>query len=307
MVRFLARRLVWFAITLLGVSLITFVLMHAVPGGPWDADRPLPPAIIEALNQRYGLDLPGWQQYLKFVVGAAQGDLGVSFVLRQGQPVTEVIGQGLPATLLLAVGAALLATVVGLALGVGAALARGSALDTLTTVVVMLGASVPNFVLGVVLVLVLAVNLKLAPTFGWGQPQQVVLPLLTLAALPTAYVARIARAAALDALTEDYVRTARGKGLSERAVTLRHVLRNVLIPVVTVMGPITAYLATGSFVVESLYAIPGSGRLFIQAVLARDYGLIMGASLLFAAIVATANLVVDLLYAAIDPRLRTPG
>jgi oligopeptide transport system permease protein len=303
MTGFVVRRLGWSLLTMLGVSLITFVLMHAVPGGPWDEEKALAPGVVENLNRRYGLDLPYWQQYLLFLRGAVQGDLGVSFV-RQGQPVTQILLAGLAPTLTIAAAALTIGLVAGLTLGVGGAFRRNSWIDYLSTAVATAGATTPNFVLGVGFVLLFAVTLKIAPTAGWGGPQHLLLPALTLAALPTAYIARIARAATLEVMSEDYVRTARGKGLPERVVVMRHVLRNALMPVLTVAGPIAAHLATGSFIVETMYAVPGVGALFVRSVLARDYGLILGATLLFALAIALANLLVDILYAVVDPRVR---
>lgn len=305
MVSFLLYRFAWFLLILLGVSFITFFLMHAVPGGPWDAEKALPPSVIENLNRRYGLSDPYLVQYAKFLGNALQGDLGVSFV-QQNAPVTEILLKGLPPTLVLAGTSFALSAVVGLTLGIGSALRKGTPLDYLAAMVATGGACIPNFVLGACLVLVLSLGLRWLPTSGWGGAQHVLLPALTLATLPTAFIARISRAAALDALSEEYVRTARSKGLPDRVVVLRHVLRNALIPVLTVFGPIAAQLATGSFVVETMYSVPGVGRLLVQSVVSRDYGLIMGAALLFAAAIAMANLVVDVLYAVIDPRVRTP-
>lgn len=300
---FVVRRLLWLIPVLLSVSLITFALMHLVPGGPWDEEKALPPAVVENLNRRYGLDLPYWQQYLNFLWRALQGDLGLSFT-RQNQGVTEILLRGLPVTASLAGLALCLALSVGLTLGVLAALRQNSWLDYLSVAFATLGASTPNFVLGILLVMVLAIALKLVPTSGWGTPQQLLLPALTLGAFPAAYIARITRSSMLDAIRQDYVRTARAKGLLERTVISRHVLRNALIPVLTVAGPIAANLVTGSFVVETLYAIPGVGRLFVQSVLARDYGLIMGATLFYAVIISLANLIVDILYTVVDPRVR---
>jgi len=300
---YLAQRLLWFFPVLLAVSLITFMLMHLVPGGPWDDERTLPPAVIENLNRRYGLDLPYWQQYLQFLGGALRGDLGVSFT-RRDQEVTQILLQGLPVTATVGGLALAIALVAGISLGTLAALRQNSWMDYLSVAVGTVGASVPNFVLGIVLVFVLALGLRLVPTSGWGRPEHVVLPALTLAALPTAFVARITRSSMLEVIQQDYVRTARSKGLAERTVILRHMLRNALIPILTVAGPIAANLVTGSFIIENLFSVPGVGRMFVVAVSARDYGLIMGATLFFAVAISTANLVVDILYAAVDPRIR---
>lgn len=300
---FIIRRLLWLGPVLLAVTFITFVLMHLVPGGPWDAEKALPPAVVENLNRRYGLDLPYWQQYVNFIWHALQGDLGLSFI-RQNQTVTEILLQGLPVTATLAGFALGLALSIGMMLGVLAALRQNSWVDYVSVAFATLGASTPNFVLGIILVLTLSVMLKLVPTSGWGSLQHLLLPTITLSAFPAAYIARITRSSMLDVIRQDYVRTARAKGLPEQLVVTRHILKNALIPVLTVAGPIAANLVTGSFVIETLFAIPGVGRLFVQSVLARDYGLIMGAVVFYTVVISLANLVVDILYALVDPRIR---
>ncbi len=298
------RRLLWFFPVLLGVSLITFVLMHLVPGGPWDYEgRQLPQTVIDNLNRRYGLDLPYWQQYLKFLGGAVQGDLGVSFT-RRDVPVAEILRQGLPVTATLGGAALAIALCLGITLGVLAALRQNSWVDYLCVGFATVGASTPNFVLGIVLVILLSLGVHLLPTGGWGGPQHLIMPALTLSALPAAYIARITRSSMLDVIHQDYIRTARSKGLDERAIVLRHMLRNALIPILTVAGPIAAHLVAGSFIVENLFSVPGVGRLFVQAVNGRDYGVIMGATLFFAFVISFANLLVDLFYALADPRIR---
>ena len=297
------RRLLWFIPVLWGVATITFVLMHLAPGGPWDQEKALPPAVVANLNHRYGLDLPLWQQYLQYLGGLVRGDLGVSFTL-QDQPVLAIILQRLPATAVLSVVSLGIALVVGMTMGMLAASHQNSRVDYFSVAFATLGASTPNFVLGILLVLVLSVFLRMLPTGGWGMPQHMIMPVLTLSAFPAAYIARVTRSAMLDVLGQDYVRTARAKGLAERVVVVRHVLKNALIPVLTVAGPIAAHLLTGSFIVETLYSIPGVGRLYVQSVLSRDYGLIMGATLLFGLTISLANLAVDLLYGVVDPRIR---
>jgi len=300
---FLVRRLLWFIPVLLAVATMTFVLMHLVPGGPWDQDKALPASVVANLNLKYGLDLPIWQQYLQFLGGLAHGDLGLSFT-HQDQPVTELIFQRLPATAALSAIALVIALVTGLGLGMLAASHQNTRLDYFSVAFATLGASMPNFVLGILLVLLVSISLRLLPTSGWGSPLHLILPALTLSAFPAAYIARVTRSAMLDVLGQDYVRTARAKGLAERVVVLRHVLKNALIPVLTVSGPIAASLLTGSFIIETLFSVPGVGRLYVQSVLSRDYGLIMGATLLYGFTISLANLVVDLLYAVVDPRIR---
>jgi len=303
MTSYLIRRLLWLVPVLLFVAAITFVLMHSVPGGPWDRDKPLPPAAVEQLNRKYGLDQPLWEQFGRYLLGLLQGDLGVSY-RQSDRPVAEVISGGIKVSATLGGLAMLVSAAVGVPLGVVAALRRNRALDYLSVSLATLGASTPNFVLGIVLIVIFASTFHLLPTIGWGSWKQAIMPVLALSALPTAFLARITRASTLEVLQQDYVRTAWAKGLSVRAVVLRHVARNALIPVLTLAGPLAAALVTGSFIIESQFAIPGVGRAFVTAIFGRDYGVIMGVTLFYALVVATANLAVDLAYAAADPRIR---
>jgi oligopeptide transport system permease protein len=303
MTAYLIRRLLWLVPVLLFVAAITFALMHSVPGGPWDRDKPLPPAAVEQLNRKYGLDQPLWEQFGRYLLGLLQGDLGVSY-RQSDRPVTEVIGGGIKVSATLGGLAMLVSAAVGVPLGIVAALRRNRALDYLSVSLATLGASTPNFVLGIILIVIFASTFHLLPTIGWGSWKQAIMPVLALSALPTAFLARITRASTLEVLQQDYVRTAWAKGLSVRAVVLRHVARNALIPVLTLAGPLAAALVTGSFIIESQFAIPGVGRAFVTAIFGRDYGVIMGVTLFYALVVATANLAVDLAYAAADPRIR---
>jgi oligopeptide transport system permease protein len=288
---------------LVGVSLLTFLLMHFVPGGPWDRDKQLAPAVIENLNRKYGLDDPIWKQYARFLGNALRGDLGNSYTY-QDRSVTSIIREGLPKTATLALLAFIVAVGIGLSAGALAAIRQNSVVDYVSVLFATILAAVPGFILGFMLILLFSVKLHLLPTGGWGSPQHLVLPVATLAALPAAYIARVTRASVLDVLSQDYVRTAYAKGLANRIVYSRHVLKNALIPVLTVSGPELAFLITGSFIVEQVFSIPGIGRLFVQGVFQRDYGLIMGATLFYAMVIAILNLLVDLLYSVVDPRVR---
>lgn len=303
MATYLLRRMLWMIPVLLGVSLLTFLLMHVVPGGPWDREKTLPPAVIQNLNQKYGLDDPLWKQYERFLVNALRGDLGVAYTY-QDRSVSSIILEGLPKTAMLGGLAFAGAILFGLALGMLAAIRQNSWPDYVSVGFATIFAAVPGFVLAFLLILVFAVKLHWVPTTGWGTPKQMILPVVALAAVPAAYIARVTRASMLDVVRQDYVRTARAKGLADRAVYLRHVLKNAMIPVLTIAGPEAAFLITGSFIVEQVFAIPGVGRLFVQGVFQRDYGLIMGAVLFYAAVIAVINLAVDLLYAMADPRIR---
>ncbi len=303
MQRYVIRRLLWMIPVLIFISLITFLLMHAVPGGPWDRDKQLAPAVIENLNRRYGLDKPLWEQYVSYLGNAVHGDLGISFIY-QDRSVTDIIREGLPVTATLATLAMLVAVLFGIPLGILAALRQNSWVDYTCLFLATIGASVPNFVLGILLMIAFSVALHLLPTSGWGEWQKAIMPALALGVYPAAVIARITRASMIEAIRQDYVRTARAKGLVEIVILSRHILKNALIPVVTVLGPVAASLIAGSFIIESVFAIPGIGKFYIQGIFARDYGLMMGATLFYAVVIAFANLAVDILYAFIDPRIR---
>lgn len=277
--------------------------MHLVPGGPWDREKALAPKVVEALNARYGLDKPLWEQFFNYIGGVLQGDLGISYS-RSDRTVTSILLEGLPKTATLGLLAFILAQSIGIPFGVAAALKQNSAIDYASVLFSTIFASIPGFVLGILLMIFFSVILHWLPTSGWGSPQQIIMPVICLAALPAAQSARITRASTLDVMRQDYVRTARSKGLLENVVRMRHIFRNSLIPVVTVAGPELANLVTGSFIIENLFVIPGIGRMFVQGINARDYSLIMGSILFYALTIAILNLAVDILYAAIDPRIR---
>jgi oligopeptide transport system permease protein len=302
MSRFIVRRVLWLVPVLLFVSLITFTLMHITPGGPWDREKPVSAQAVANLNTRYNLDKPAWQQYLLYMGGALHGDLGPSYTY-QDRSVTSILLQGLPTTASLGILAAVLAIAVGVPLGVIAATRQNSPVDYAALGFGTIFASVPTFVLGFVLIIVFALSLHLVPTSGWGKPAQYVLPVLTLGLNQAALLTRITRASVLDVSRQDFMRTARAKGLLELIVVQRHLLKNALIPVVTVMGPILAFLLIGSLVVETIFSIPGIGRLLVQGITQRDYSLIMGTTLLYAFVIAVLNLIVDVLYGFIDPRI----
>jgi oligopeptide transport system permease protein len=285
------------------VAFITFCLMHLVPGGPWDKEKALAPQVIANLNKKYGLDQPFIIQFKNYIFNALRGNLGVSYVY-QDRSVTSIIMSGLPISATLGVISFLLAVVIGIPLGIAAALRQNSAVDYFAVTFATIFASIPNFVLGILLMVIFSVTLHWLPTSGWGSIRQIFMPAFALAALPAAYMARISRASMLDVIRQDYIRTARAKGLAERVVLVRHILRNAMIPVVTIAGPELAALVTGSFIIESLFSIPGIGRLFVQGVFQRDYGLIMGTVLFYAFAIAIINLAVDILYGMIDPRIR---
>ncbi len=312
MMAFVLRRLLWLAPVLFFVAVVTFLLMHAVPGGPWDSSgRPVSSTLERQLDAKYGLDEPLWRQFITFSGNAVQGDLGISFQL-QGRSVSSIIVDGLGVTAVLGLFALVFAVVVGVSLGVLAALKQNTLVDYLSVTFATLGASTPSFVLGILLIVVFGVQLGWLPVFGWEQkwwlfpdPRQAILPTITLGMLPAAYLARVTRAAVVEVLQQDYVRTAEAKGLRERSILMRHVARNASIPILTVAGPLAASLVTGSFIVETVFGIPGIGKQFVTAVFQRDYGVIMGVTLFYAAVIAVANLMVDMMYSVVDPRIRT--
>jgi len=316
MTGYIVRRILWLIPVLWAVATITFFLMHAVPGGPFTQDKPLAKTAIAALNARYHLDQPIWRQYLSYLWGLLHFDLGLSFF--GDRDVSELIRKGFFVTVQLGILGFVVAAVVGLLLGVLSALNQNGPLDYIGVFFATVGASVPNFVMAAFLIIVFAIKLGWFDVLGWGgptvigqaldpgawEPRKMVLPVIALAALPAAYIARLTRASMLEVLSQDYIRTARAKGLANNVVILRHAIKNAMIPVLTIMGPIAAALVTGSFIIENAFSIPGIGRAFVQAVLARDYGMIMGTTLFYTAVVAFANLAVDLLYAVVDPRIR---
>jgi oligopeptide transport system permease protein len=310
------RRILWVIPVLWAVATITFFLMHAVPGGPFTQDKNVPPAVNEALNRRYHLDKPLYQQYALYLWDASHGDLGLSF--DGDRDVSKLLKDGFFVTAQLGIMGFVVAAVVGMVLGTLSALNQNGPLDYLGVVFATIGASVPNFIMGAFLVVVFVVNLHWLDSLGWGGPVQfgdvlhssaynwhkLIIPVVSVSVLPAAFIARVTRASVLEVLNQDYIRTARAKGVSEQRVVLRHTIKNALIPVLTIMGPTAAALVTGSFIIETMFGIPGVGRAFVTAVERRDYGMIMGSTLFYTMIVTLANLAVDLAYAVVDPRIR---
>jgi len=305
MTGYIIRRVLWMIPVLWAVATITFLLMHAVPGGPFSQEKELPPAVLANLNKKYDLDKPLYEQYGRYLWNLAHGDLGQSY-RSVNQPVLGLIEDGWKVTAQLGGVAFVYALVFGMTLGVIAALNQNRLGDYAGVFFATAGASMPNFIIATFLVILFAVELHWFDVLGWefGNYRKMVIPVISLGTLPAAYIARITRASMLEVLRQDYIRTARAKGLTEWAVLLRHTVKNALVPVLTVSGPIFANLITGSFIIERFFGIPGVGRRFVDAVFVRDYGMIMGTVLFYAAIIAVANLIVDILYAVVDPRIR---
>jgi oligopeptide transport system permease protein len=300
---YIGRRFLWIIPVLFTVSIITFFLMHAVPGGPWDRDKRLPQATQDRLNAKYGLDQPIIVQYITWAGKFVQGDLGPSYRYTD-RTVNEIVADGFWTTVQLGIMAFILSVLVGIPLGIFAALGHNRGPDYVSTSVSIIGIATPSFVLAILLIVFFAVQLGWFPTGGWKGPQYWVLPTIALAGFPIAVIARYTRASMLEVTRKDYIRTAHSKGLRERAVVVRHMIRNALIPVVTILGPILAFLVTGSFIIEQFFGIPGIGRYYVQGIVQRDYSLIMAMTVIYAFTVAALNVVVDVLYGYIDPRIR---
>ena len=303
MTSYIIRRVLILIPLLWAIATVTFFLMHAVPGGPFDQEKTLSASTKAALERKYNLDGSVGEQYVSFLRNLGSGDLGLSF--RQNRPVTEVIREGFPTTLQLGLCAFTFAVVLGLSLGILSAVKQNGPIDYVAVFVATAGAAVPNFVVAVFFVLFVALELGWFDVIGWefGNYRQMVLPTVTLGLFPGAFIARITRASMLEVLRQDYIRTARAKGLAEFRVVMGHAVRNAMVPVLTVMGPILAGLITGSFIIEQYFAIPGIGRDFVEAVQVRDYGIIMGITLLYAFAIAVMNLLVDVSYGFVNPRI----
>jgi oligopeptide transport system permease protein len=306
MFRFIVRRLLVTIPTILVVISITWVLIKLAPGNFYSGEKPLPPAIEKVIREKYGLDKPWYQQYGKTMWSIIRHlDFGTS-LRYQGQSVNTIIKRSLPVSAAVGILAYLLALVVGITFGSIAALKQNSKWDYGSMALAMLGISVPNFVLGPILVLIFSLGLYWLPSSRWGgfPSKNLILPVVTLSALYMAYIARLTRAGMLEVLRSDYIRTARAKGLSERDVVIRHALRGGLMPVISYTGPALAFLLTGTVVVERIFALPGLGNYFIQASLNRDEPLIIGIVAFIAITLLLMNLLVDIAYAYLDPRVR---
>jgi oligopeptide transport system permease protein len=304
MSRFILYRLLQAIPVLLVVVTVTFFLVRLAPGGPFSAEKAVPAEVVRALEAQYQLDLPVWQQYTHYLGDLLSGELGPSFRY-PGRTVNELIASGLGTTAELGLYAMLVAIAIGVTAGVIAALRPNTAQDYVPMSAAMLGICMPSFLMGPLLVLIFGIWLDWLPISGWGDlPGDKILPALTLGSGYAAYIARLSRGGMLEVLSQDYIRTARAKGLPEYIVVLKHGLRGGLIPVVAFLGPAFAGLLSGSFVVETIFQIPGLGRFYVQAAFNRDYTMIMGSTVFFAALIILFNLLSDILAVWLNPRLR---
>ena len=303
MAKYVCKRLGYAILTIFLISVITFTLMNLIPGGPFLSEKAVTPATQAALEEKYGLNVSKPEQYINYMSGLLQGDLGVS-LKQKGRTANDIIFSTFPVSARLGGISILVALVVGVSLGSVAAMCRGKWGDQLIMVVSTLGIAVPSFVVATTLMKVFGVELKWLPTMGLSTPIHYILPVFTLAFYPMAYITRLMRSSMLDALNQDYIRTARAKGVSKFKMLFKHALRNAIIPIITYAGTLLAFTVSGSFVVEKIYNIPGLGREFINCITGRDYPMVMSTTIFLATLLVLMNVVVDILYKIVDPRIK---
>ena len=303
MVKYIAKRIGLAIVTIWAVATITFFLMNLVPGGPFLSEKAISPQATAALEAKYGLDKPLFQQYLTYITDALHGDFGDSLKQR-GRTVMDIIKMKFPVSARVGGVSVLVSLILGVPLGCIAALKRGKFADSLISVVATCGIAVPSFVICTLLLYFFGVKLQILPTMGLTTAKHYVMPVMALAFYPTAYIMRLMRSSMLDVLGQDYMRTAKAKGLAGGKILFKHALRNAILPVVTYVGPMLAYTVTGSFVVEKIFTIPGLGGEFIAAINGRDYTLIMGTTIFLATLIILMNVVVDIVYKLVDPRIK---
>lgn len=301
--KYIVKRVLLAAVTIFAVATLTFFLMNLVPGGPFLSEKAVSPKAMAALEAKYGLDKPLSQQYLTYIGDALHGDFGESLKQR-GRTVMSIITTKFPVSARLGGISVLVALCIGIPLGCFAALHRGKFLDNLISVISTCGIAVPSFVICTLLMYLLGVHLQLLPTFGLTSWKHYIMPVISLAFYPTAYIMRLMRSSMLDVLGQDYMRTARAKGVGQSKRLFKHALRNAILPVITYVGPMLAYTLTGSFVVEKIFTIPGLGSEFIGSITNRDYTVIMGTTIFLATLLVVMNVVVDILYKIVDPRIK---
>lgn len=302
MLKYIVKRAVLAIVTIWIVATLTFFLMFLVPGGPFLSEKAPSPATLAALEAKYGLDQPLLVQYKNYMLRLLQGDLGTSLKQR-GREVNDIIFTRLPVSAKVGGMAIAVAVFFGVFLGSIAALKRGKWLDNVIVFLATCGIAVPSFVVSTLLLYFFGVKLEILPTIGLNTPSSYIMPVIALAFYPMSYISRLMRSCMLDVLGQDYMRTAKAKGLSQTKALFKHALRNAILPVVTYLGPLLAYALTGSFVVETIFTIPGLGDSFISSITGRDYPLIMGTTIFLAFLIVTMNLLVDIIYKIIDPRI----
>lgn len=301
--RYLARKLLILLLSLFLVATITFFLMQAAPGDPFMQEQAVPEEIMKSMYAHYGLDQPWYIQYVKYLKGLITWDLGPSFKY-EGRTVNDIIREGFPVSLVLGLEAIFLSLFMGIIFGTIAAVRRSRWQDHFAMILAVIGISVPNFIMATFLQYLFAMKLDLFPVARWGTFSHTILPAIALSALPTAFIARLTRANMVEVLEQDYIQTARSKGLSTLQVVLRHVLKNSLLPVITYIGPLSSAILTGSFIVEKIFGIPGLGGWFVTSITNRDYTVIMGVTVFYSTLLMITVLCVDIFYTILDPRIQ---
>lgn len=301
--RYILRRIVSSLLTLFVVITLTFFMMHAIPGGPFTDEKAVPSFVLQKMNDRYGLNDPLYIQYARYMFNVLRLDLGPSYRY-EGMTVNELIAGNFPVSAMVGGSALVLALLIGIPAGIISALRRGKWQDRLAMILATLGVTVPNFVIAAALVYVFAWRLGIVTVGFWEGASTAVLPAVTLAGYPAAFISRLVRSGMLEVLGQDYIRTAYAKGLSDRAVVYIHALKNAIIPVITYLGPLTAGILTGSFVVEQVFGVPGLGTFFVTSITNRDYTTIMGVTIFYSALLVFFNLIADVCLAFIDPRIK---
>lgn len=303
MFKYIIKRIGLAIVTIWAVATITFFLMNLVPGGPFLSEKAVSPKAMVALEAKYGLDKPLFEQYITYLTDALHGDFGDSLKQR-GRTVTSIIVTKFPVSARVGGVAVLVALLLGIPLGCIAAMHRGKFLDNLISVISTCGIAVPSFVICTVLMYFLGVHLKILPTYGLTSWKHYVMPVMALSFYPMAYIMRLMRSSMLDVLGQDYMRTCKAKGVSQAVSIFKHALRNAILPVITYVGPMLAYTLTGSFVVEKIFTIPGLGGEFIGSISSRDYTVIMGTTIFLATLLIVMNVIVDIIYKIVDPRIK---
>ncbi|MBP5618404.1 MAG: ABC transporter permease [Clostridia bacterium] len=303
MLSYIVKRVAMGLLSIFIVATLTFVLMNLVPGGPFVAEKSISAEAQAALAAKYGLDKPFLQRYITYMTDFLKGDMGVSLKQR-GRTVSDIIFSKFPVSARLAGIAVLISLLIGIPLGCVSAYNRGKFADNTIIVFATCGIAIPSFISSVLLLYFFGSKLQILPTIGLNSFQSYIMPVTALAIYPTAYITRLMRSSMLDVMGQDYIRTARAKGLSNRKLIFKHALRNAILPVVTYVGPMLAALMTGSFVVEKIFTIPGLGREFVSSIVNRDYTMVMGTTIILATLVIAANVIVDILYKIIDPSIK---
>ena len=308
MIKYVVKRILYSLLTLLVLVTLTFFMMRLLPGDPFIGQKAIPETTLKSLNEKYGLDKPMWQQLLIYMGNVFRGDLGIS--IHYNRPVNDIIKQAFPYSFDLGMRALIFATVMGILLGIIAAVKRGTHWDTISMLLAIIGVSVPGFIIGSLLQYFFALKLTqwtgitFFPNTGWDGFAAKILPSFALSLSSLATVSRLMRTSMMDVLSQDYIKTAKSKGLSQKTIIWKHAVRNAIMPVITVLGPISAALLTGAFVVENIFAIPGMGKFFVYSIQTQDYTMISGTTLFYGAFLIIANLLVDLAYGFIDPRVK---